>query len=101
MQNRQLKVAGALVALVLAFTLGWYAAGAKGMNAALPDVSTGTTTLDLTALTSTGSHPDISQFWKAWDILNENFVQTHGSTTPTDQQKIYGAIAGLTSSFGD
>jgi len=43
-----------------------------------------------------------SQFWKAWYLLDQNFVQTHSSTTiPTYQQRVYGAIAGLTDSFGD
>jgi carboxyl-terminal processing protease len=45
---------------------------------------------------------DMTQFWEAWNLLSQNFVQVHASTTiPTDQQKLYGAIAGLASSYGD
>ena len=40
---------------------------------------------------------DFSTFWKAWNIINDKFV----GTTTTDQQKIYGAIQGLTDSLGD
>jgi len=44
----------------------------------------------------------MSQFWHAWQLLSDNFVETHASTTiPTDQQKVYGAISGLTASYGD
>jgi len=45
---------------------------------------------------------DMSQFWLAWNVLKDNFVQVHASgTLPTDKEKIYGAIEGLTASFGD
>jgi carboxyl-terminal processing protease len=48
------------------------------------------------------SDADLSQFWAVWSILQDNFVQTHASNTlPTDQKKIYGAIRGLTESYGD
>ncbi len=41
---------------------------------------------------------DFSPFWKAWTIVNEKFP---GSEKTTDQQRVYGAIKGLLSSFGD
>ena len=45
---------------------------------------------------------DFTAFWKAWNILNTRFVQTHGSTTaPTTKEKLWGAISGMTSTFGD
>ena len=45
---------------------------------------------------------DMSQFWDAWNELEQNFVQVHASTSvPTDQEKIYGAISGLAASFKD
>ncbi|MEN9622086.1 MAG: carboxy-terminal-processing protease, carboxyl-terminal processing protease [Candidatus Parcubacteria bacterium] len=40
---------------------------------------------------------DFAAFWKAWSILNDKFA----GTSTTDQQKVYGAISGLTSSLGD
>lgn len=40
---------------------------------------------------------DFASFWKAWSILNEKFA----GTSTTDQEKVYGAISGLTSSLGD
>lgn len=44
---------------------------------------------------------DFSVFWKAWNIINEKYVPTHSSSTPTDQQKVYGAIEGLAASLDD
>jgi carboxyl-terminal processing protease len=45
---------------------------------------------------------DFTQLWRAWNLLDQNFVETHASgTIPTDQERVYGAIAGLTDSFDD
>ncbi len=45
---------------------------------------------------------DFAPFWKAWNILNDKYVATHATSTQiTDQDKVYGAIAGLTHSLGD
>jgi len=41
-------------------------------------------------------------FWKAWNVLNTQFVQTHASTTrPGVQERVWGAIRGMTATFGD
>ena len=45
---------------------------------------------------------DLAQFWAAWQLLEQNFVQTHSSTTlPTQEERLWGAIAGLTGSYED
>jgi len=44
---------------------------------------------------------DFDAFWKAWNVINEKYVPTTSSTTPTDQEKMYGAIQGLAASTGD
>lgn len=45
---------------------------------------------------------DFTDFWKAWNALDANFVQTHASSTlPTTEEKLWGAIQGLTDSYGD
>lgn len=41
---------------------------------------------------------DFSLFWQAWNTLNQKFV---GSSTPTDKEKIFKAIEGLASAYGD
>lgn len=44
---------------------------------------------------------DFSPFWKAWNILNEKYVANSATSSPTDQEKIWGAISGLANSYGD
>lgn len=54
------------------------------------------------------SKVDFAPFWKAWQVLDEKFVPTKISTstlaksaTSTVQDRIWGAIGGLTNSLGD
>lgn len=46
---------------------------------------------------------DFAPFWKTWAVLNEKFVpsSTSSEALVTDDKKIWGAIEGLTNSFGD
>ncbi len=44
---------------------------------------------------------DFSAFWKAWNILEQKYVATGKKGTTTDQDKVYGAIKGLTEAYGD
>ena len=53
------------------------------------------------------SKVDFSPFWKAWQVLDEKFVPTKVSTSTSDtatstiQNRVWGAIEGLTGSLGD
>jgi carboxyl-terminal processing protease len=45
---------------------------------------------------------DLTDFWKAWNALEAQYVNTHASSTlPTTEEKIQGAIQGLAASYGD
>ncbi len=45
---------------------------------------------------------DLSDFWKAWHALDQEFVLTKASSTlPTTDEKLWGAIQGLAASYGD
>jgi len=48
---------------------------------------------------------DFSLFWQAWKLIDQKYVTDNGNTTTTavvsDQEKVYGAIAGLVQSLGD
>ena len=93
MLNTRLKVLGVLGSLLLAFGAGAY----FGLSHSLHSWAQ--------AQTLGGVQPtdvDMSQFWQAYQLLNQNFVVTHASSTfPAKQEQVYGAIAGLTASFGD
>lgn len=86
-----------LFALVAGLSfVGGLSVGAKGGNvlATVPFFSDG-----LSAAPDQSA--DLGDFWKVWNTLGSRFVQTHGSTTPTTQEKVWGAMEGLTASFGD
>lgn len=92
MNKPRIAAATAVIAVILSFGAGMYAglserisgsAFAQGLGGAQP------------------ANVDISAFWQAWALLNRNFVKTGSSTIPTDQEKLYGAIQGLTESYGD
>lgn len=43
-----------------------------------------------------------AQLWKAWKILEQNYIPTQASSTiPTPEERLWGAIEGLTESYGD
>ncbi len=47
---------------------------------------------------------DFAPFWEAWNLLSSKYVDSSTSTSSkpiTDQQKVWGAIAGLANSLGD
>jgi carboxyl-terminal processing protease len=102
-----MKVAGLLLAVGMAFGVGLFAGAGERVNNVVFAQSTSTapaTTLNISVFNQ-GQQPkdvDMGQFWQAYNLLQQNFVETHASgTIPTTQQKIYGAIAGLANSYGD
>ncbi len=100
-------MAGVFVAAVLvAFSFGAYA----GISGRLNNTAAAATfTIPGTSISLSGNvgsaqpkEVDFAKFWQAWNLLEDNFVQTHASNTiPTYQERMYGAIAGLTDSYGD
>lgn len=99
-RKRSVVVYGASFALiaVLAFGAGLFVGGndsAASIISHIPLVGDG---LDSTPDQSA----DIAPFWKAWNALEENYVSTHASSTlPSADERLYGAISGLASSYGD
>jgi carboxyl-terminal processing protease len=95
MTSTKLKAVGVLSALVIAFGGGIYYGVSHRLDA------NAQTTVVVGAATQP-TDVDMTQFWNAYQLLNQNFVVTHASSTFPDKQKqVYGAIAGLASSFGD
>lgn len=88
--------AGATLALLFSFGIGLYVGVSE---------RTHSTASALTVFGSIATQPkgaDFSQLWEAWNLLDEYFVQTHASgTIPTAEERVHGAIAGLTDSYGD
>lgn len=86
-----------VVVAVLAFIAGISVAGGPPASVAsrVPLLGDG---LDATPDQSA----DLADFWKAWHALEDNFVETHASSTlPSRQERIFGAISGLADSYDD
>lgn len=88
-----------IIALVAAVSfMGGITVAGKGVGDVFAHVPLLGNTLDATP----DSSAELEDFWKAWNVLNAQFVQTHGtSTPPTSEERVWGAIAGMTASFGD
>jgi carboxyl-terminal processing protease len=88
-------IAGAIVTAALFFTLGYK----QGEDAALSSAAA-----TYLKNTSEGQPTDVDfgPFWKAWSIINRDFVPTGTSTKlATDEDKVWGAIGGMVESLGD
>lgn len=102
------KILGiALVALVFSFSAG-LATGLServyNLAKAQVQILPGSSSVTITNVAQTGAPEgvDFTQFWEAWQVLEENFVQTQASSTiPTAQERMWGAIQGLADSYGD
>lgn len=95
MRMTKLGVAFALV-LVVGF-LGGVTVSAKGTPKILSSVPFISDGLDSTP----SPDADFTDYWKVWNVLNKRFVQTHSSTTPDTKERMWGAIQGMTASYGD
>ncbi|MDB5225384.1 MAG: ctpA [Candidatus Adlerbacteria bacterium] len=93
MNSSKLKALGVFLVVALAFGFGMYAGVSERVSGLV------------SAQTVSGVQPanvDFAKFWQAWSLLQNNFVETHASSSvPSDNEKLYGAIKGLTESYGD
>ncbi len=91
-----------IVILVLFVGLGFVLGLTYGQNQAA--VSSNATT-DLNIINNhmaTSSEPiDMDPFWQVWKLLNDKYVATKKTATTTDQDRIWGAIQGMTETLGD
>ncbi len=86
-----------IIAIVIGFVGGYYL-GTHGGTSTFSNIPILGSGLNSTPDPSA----DMTEFWEVWNELNAQYVITHASSTiPTTQEKIYGAIEGLTASYGD
>lgn len=89
---------GALLVLVAIIALGFFN---LGIHYGEEQIQISTNDLENTSLDQPGS-VDFSIFWKAWNLINEKYVPA--STTAEivgNEEKVWGAIQGLTKSLND
>ena len=82
-----------LATLVIAFCAGFFFG--RNDRAAYAAAS-------MPAVLNASSTVDMGPFWQVWNTLSTRFVQTHRNIpTTTDQDKIWGAIEGMTAAYND
>ncbi len=96
--NTKWRALGVLVFLFIAFGAGLYMGLSNNFT-----LATAADSLNLSAVNGTKpGDVNFEKFWRAWNELDQNFVASTASTTiPSEEEKLWGAIAGLTSSYGD
>ncbi len=90
-QSKRIQI---IVVSLVVLSIFYYAGYTSGTKKAQPQVSIPN------IMNTTSGKPDgvdFAAFWKAWNVLNEKYA---GTTTP-DQDRVWGAISGMTESFGD
>jgi carboxyl-terminal processing protease len=87
-----LLVLGGVIALTF-FNLGFHT-GEKQLSQAIVNIENTTA--------GQPAHVDFAPFWKTWNLINEKYVPASSTLkTINDQEKVWGAIRGLTNSLGD
>ena len=81
----------ALIGVVLVAVLGFFVG--TQMSGSVP--------WNKTASVVSPQGADLAPFFKAWNLLDENFIPATTTATTTSQEKVWGAIQGLASSYGD
>ncbi|MDE2213354.1 MAG: S41 family peptidase [Patescibacteria group bacterium] len=107
--NASRQAAGAFIFIAVVFLAGIYTGIHQSITQAqtpgpesASSSSAGSVTITLSGTSGQPSNVDFSQFWDAWNLLEQNFVEAHATgTIPSDQEKVYGAIEGLVNSYGD
>lgn len=85
---------GAIVIIALTFFSGVYVGAARK-----PYIERVVSIVNKEPPLPVGSTTDFDPFWKAWAILNENFISFKASST--DQDRVWGSIEGLAASYKD
>ena len=94
--SKYLPIVGLLVCAGIIFS-GGYFVGNKNIG----EISQAASPQLANTESSTTEKVDFSPFWKAWKILDTNFVGASSTDKNTDQKKVWGAIEGLAASYGD
>src|SRR3989344_3217603 len=99
-RGRDVMVRGVSIAIVasLAFGAGLAVGSSDSTSSVISRIPLIGDGLDATP----NANADFTDFWKAWNALEKHYVITHASSTiPSVKERIFGAISGLASSYGD
>ena len=100
MEQTRMKGAQFYTSVILLFAVIFGAGFAFGQRA-VPPVQKITTLEGKDPAPSIKTVADFSPFWTAWNTLSEKYVPATSTAVASDQEKVWGAIEGLTSSVKD
>ncbi len=83
---------GMVLVVVIAFGTGAFYGSTRAASSSMSSLAQSSVPVD--------EKINFDPFWKAWDVLNKKFVSSH-KTDVKPQDKVWGAIEGLASSYGD
>lgn len=90
--SKPVIIAISVIALIGAYSLGVQSGLEKSTVADAPK----------TVVATSSEVLDLAPFWKTLETLNDRFVATTASSSvPSDREKVWGAIEGMTASYGD
>ena len=95
-ENRVRSIIFGALLLLGVFYVG-VAVGERGQ----PPIAGATTLIGKEQSPGVENTADFSPFWSAWNVLNEKYVAATSTAVANDEQKVWGAISGLTSSLND
>ena len=107
MNTSRIKALGILLLVGVAFGIGLFTGVGERVGDSVFAQTASTSapsTVSISVLDQSQQPKDVdmTKFWQAYNLLQQNFVETHASgTIPSTQEKVYGAIAGLAASYGD
>ena len=92
------KIVAAIGAVILLFVI--FVAGAfAGTHQSVQNILTPGKVAQTKAVAATAASTDLSEFWSIWNIMQTQYP--FKANTPANQDKVYGAIAGMVSSYKD
>jgi len=93
---KYLPIVGIIICAIIIF-IGGYFVGNRNINSSALVSAPQLINIE----SPTAEKVDFGPFWKAWKILDSNFVGASSTDKNTDQKKLWGAIEGLAASYGD
>lgn len=91
-KERQTQIFYSVLIVLAVFTIGFFVGKKSSTNYQSVRFLNATTTESV----------DMDPFWKTWGVLEEKFAPASTTTPPvSNQDKLWGAIQGLTASYGD
>lgn len=90
--------------LAFVFASGAFLSGlqlGQGISASTQSANLFTSFFGVDSVESGSEKPDLQEFWRVWDLLEEKFVTSSTTQNISDEDRIQGAIDGLVDTYGD